>query len=228
MADNDFKNDFFEDRCSGTKKKNPRLVNRYSEGGARSHLKVPIEYAVILAIVILTLMTVSYAVGVKNGKSVVKMEYMREDGPEAPAESNAKEPDINVVLETVKTDNEILTRDENAEESGESEESEIIGFSLPEDSVEVIPEEQKQYKKTEDVSLFDETEYIICLASFKDENSAVRDTSVLKDRGIKTRTTKKGQWYQLYASGYRTIDEARAAKEELIENYKDCYIKRIK
>jgi len=228
MADNDFKNDFFEDRCSGTGKKKPCLVNRYSEGKAPSHLKVPIEYAVILAIVILTLMTVSYAVGVKNGKSAVKIEYRREEGIEAPSESNAKELDINVVLETAKTDNEILTRDENAEESGESEESEGLGFSLPEDSAEVILEEQKQYKKTENVPLPDETEYIICLASFKDENSAVRGTSALKDRGIKTRTTKKGQWYQLYASGYRTIDEARAAKEELVETYKDCYIKRIK
>jgi|GEM_PF-786611 len=228
MADNDFKNDFFEDGCSGTERKHSRLVNRCSEGGARSHLKVPVEYAVVLAIVILTLMTVSYAVGVKNGKSAVKIEYVREEGMETPAESNAKELDINVILESAKNDNESLTRNENAEESEEFEESEVLGFSLPKDSSEIISEEQKQYKKTEYVSLADETEYIICLASFKDENSAVKDTSALNDRGIKTRTAKKGQWYQLYALGYRTIDEARAAKEELVENYKDCYIKRIK
>jgi hypothetical protein len=39
---------------------------------------------------------------------------------------------------------------------------------------------------------------------------------------------RKGSWYQVYAGGYGSMEEARKAKKELAKYYKDCYIRRTK
>ena len=74
----------------------------------------------------------------------------------------------------------------------------------------------------------EESAYAVQLASFKNERSAKKEIDMLKSKGIKASMTRKGEWYQVYASGYRTIDEAKRAKRDLIADYEDCYIRKMK
>ena len=70
--------------------------------------------------------------------------------------------------------------------------------------------------------------YVVQLASFKNEDSANREVRKLNRRGVEASVARKGEWYQVFATGYDTIDEATKAKRDLGEYYVDCYIRRVK
>ncbi|MBL7073335.1 MAG: SPOR domain-containing protein [Candidatus Omnitrophica bacterium] len=228
MTENDFKNDFFEGRFYEAGKKKSRLVNRCSERRAVSHIKIPVEYAVILVIVIMTFVTVAYAVGVKNGKASVKNDSVSENIVIAAPAPELKEIVVNVISESSLPDGEAMPESKEIEEvvSGD------VVFSVETEkdvSEELIQAEEEIQEEPEiDSELLPQAEYIVCLASFKNKKFAAKDISALTRDGVRTRLAKKGDWYQLYAEGFTTIDEARKAKEKLTKTYKDCYIKRTR
>lgn len=228
MTENDFKNDFFEGRFYEAGKKKSRLVNRYSEKRAVSHIKIPVEYAFILVIVIMTFVTVAYAIGVKNGKASVKKGTVSENSAIAASTPETKEIVVNVISESSLPDDGAMP------ESKEIEEVVSSDVVLPVETDKVVSaeriqtEENIQEEPEIDSELLPRAEYIVCLASFKNEKFAAKDISALTRDGIRTRLAKKGDWYQLYAEGFTTIDEARNAKEKLTKTYKDCYIKRVR
>jgi len=228
MTENDYKNDFFEGRFYEAGKKKSRLVNRCSEKRAAFHLKIPVEHAVILLIAIMTFVTIAYAIGVKNGKASVRNDSVSENNMIASSTPETKEIVVNVVSEFSPPDSGAMP------ESKEAKKVVSRDVVLPVETEKVVseeqiqPEENVQAKQVSDSELLDETEYIVCLASFKNEKFAAKDISALTRAGVETRLAKKGDWYQLYAAGFSTFDTARKAKEKLTETYKDCYIKRIR
>ena len=223
MTETDYKNDFFEGRFYEAGKKKSRLVNRCSEKRAAPDLKIPVEYAFILVIVVVTFVTVAYAIGVKNGKASVKNGSVSKNNTVVFSTPNTKAIAVNVISDSSLPDEGALLESIETENVVLPPATENVVFEE-----QIQEEEQTQAEQLSDSELLNETEYIVCLASFKNKKFADKDISSLTLDGVPTRLAKKGDWYQLYAEGFTTIDEARKAKEKLSETYKDCYVKRIK
>jgi len=158
-------------------------------------------------------------------------------------------------MESVRED-KIVVKEEDAEspltEPREKEQDvpaipeDIVKTALPDDSsVEEDPVEVDPYEglrqdhvvvpREEDTSTPEEaipppppdTVYIIQLAAFSDEYRAIEETEKLSERGVYSRVVQRGNWYQVYASGYDTIEDARAARDRFKTMYPDCYIRKV-
>ena len=70
--------------------------------------------------------------------------------------------------------------------------------------------------------------YMVQLASFRDLKMAKQEAEKLRKKGYSVSYKKSGTWYQIYAEGYRSMDDAEKAKKELAKYYKDCYIRKVK
>lgn len=200
MTDN-FQSDFFEDRFYGKKGKKPHLLERYSKQRFLPYIKIPIEYTVISAIALLVLVIISYAVGVERGKSFsgVRPVEVQEITPFADEQTTRE------------------TADEDLPEE------------MPSPEIAEKPAEEKVKEEAEkEVTVSAEAGYVVQLASFRNERSARDEVNKLKRKGVEARMEKRGEWYQVYAAGYRTIQEAKRAKVELAADYKDCYIRQLK
>ncbi|RKY41876.1 MAG: hypothetical protein DRP85_04670 [Candidatus Makaraimicrobium thalassicum] len=218
MADNNFQDDFFGNH--GFRRKSSeklRLLSRYSEQRFLPFVKIPVEYSVIIAIAVLFLIIVSYAVGVERGKrlSGVESGSLRE--------------------ETVQP-HEAINRSREPADFPEPERRRQAGdiVQLPLESHGVgskasYPEiGDDESAKRHEGKISAESSYILQLASFKDETSAEKEINRLKRKGIEACLAKKGIWWEVYTSGYRTISEARRARRGLLTDYEDCYIKQIR
>ena len=67
-------------------------------------------------------------------------------------------------------------------------------------------------------------DYILYLASFRNQNYAEKEVEMLKRRGHNASFKRRGSWYQIYIAGYPSLPEARKAKKALDSQYKDSYI----
>jgi cell division septation protein DedD len=203
MTDKEFQKDFFGDRKYEEKARIPLLTRRYPDRIFLPHLKIPVEYAVIISIAVLVLVIIAYAAGVERGKRVgsvtpVEESFQAETVAVKPAESEA------IVSE------------------------EAVAVTEPEEAV--VEEAPKQGTVKEVVKIPEAPvgKYVIQLASFKNLDSAEEEIEKLEKNGIQADVTKKGAWYQVYASGYTTIESAKRAKKLLSADYEDCYIRRLK
>jgi len=209
MADDSFQNDFFGNQVREKKSRKSRLLDKYSKQRFLPHVRIPVEFIVIIAIGALVLLIISYAVGIERGKKLSGIKYEKE------------QVETLVPIERKVVDKEV--RGSTTKSSGISETIEI-----PEERK--VKEKAVRSKKEEakDISPFKKSGYIIQLASFKNEGSARAEINKLKKKGVKGRLTKSGEWYLVYATGYRTISDAKKARQELIADYEDCYIRKVK
>ncbi|MFH1552096.1 MAG: SPOR domain-containing protein [Candidatus Omnitrophota bacterium] len=213
MTDANFQNDFFGEQFHAKKGRKSRLLSRYSQQRFLPHIRIPVEHTVILAIGVLILIIISYAVGVERGKRMppAKLVIARETASVALEEKEvAKAPQP-----APDKDMPELRQQFKAEP-----EADRLGSDID------VAGEQAQIEIKTDTSVSAGTVYIVQLASFKDRYSANKEINKLKEKGVEAHFTKKGQWYQVYATGYRTIDEAKKAREKLITDYEDCYIRK--
>ncbi len=214
MIDIDFQKDLFGEQVCEEKARKPRLLCRYSERRFLPYVKIPIEYIVIIVIGMLVLTVIAYAVGVEKGRNTAGAKIGRD-----------------ITIE--QTENAIKV--ETEEPATSTIPNELVYKPLEEDTSEILRENEK-INDDFSVLLEKETEkqeqvhelYTIQLASFKKEELAKKELQKLKKENITADVTKKGEWYQVYAVGYHTIEEANKAKEELLKEYKDCYIRRVK
>ncbi|MFC1548537.1 SPOR domain-containing protein [Candidatus Omnitrophota bacterium] len=203
MTEPGLQRDFFNGQYYEKKGRKPSLLRRYSEQRFLPHIKIPVEYVVIIAIGILMLAIVSYAVGVERGKRLSGI------GPEEPTKESvitSEEKDVRDMPVPVKEEAKSVQKRERAKTD-----------------VEKAPAQKRRtvVRKVESV-------YLIQLASFRNQDAAVKEAVKLNQKGIATEIAKSGDWYQVYAAGYRTIEEARDAKKKLSVDYKDCFIRRKK
>ena len=207
MADHDYQEDLFGDGAYGNKVARPRVLDRYYKHRILPQLRLPVEYTVIAAIGVLVLVVIAYAVGVERGKSIAA----------------ARMPDMPV--------EELITAGGELEISPGPEAGEA-GFDLSpeEEGTPVPPEETGAAEAAAGGKAGREvmSVYVIQLASFKNESSAFQEVKKLAEIGIDAGVARKGEWYQVFARGYDTIDEATRAKRDLREDYADCYIRRVK
>jgi hypothetical protein len=206
MADDSFQNDFFGNQVREKKSRKSRLLDEYSKQRFLPHIRIPVEFIVIIAIGTLVLLIISYAVGIERGKRLSDIKYEKEQVEEL------------VPIERRVVDKEV--RGSMTKSSGILETIEIP--KVKEKAVRSKKEEAK------DISPSRKSGYIIQLASFKNEGSARSEIKKLKKKGVKGRLTKSGEWYLVYATGYRKISDAKKARQELIADYEDCYIRKVK
>jgi hypothetical protein len=206
MADDSFQNDFFGNQVREKKSRKSRLLDEYSKQRFLPHIRIPVEFIVIIAIGTLVLLIISYAVGIERGKRLSDIKYEKEQVEEL------------VPIERRVVDKEV--RGSMTKSSGILETIEIP--KVKEKAVRSKKEEAK------DISPSRKSGYIIQLASFKNEGSARAEIKKLKKKGVKGHLTKSGEWYLVYATGYRTISDAKKARQELIADYEDCYIRKVK
>lgn len=212
MEHTNFQNDFFGDRVSGKAGGRPHILSRYSKQRFLPHVRVPIEYTIIGAIGVLILVIIAYAVGVERGKRISGETFASSPGRVQAAAETDKALDMSF-SGTVEEEWPV------PHETEEADLRERDGDSAGRDVETAAGEEE--------VPGSGEAPYIIQLASFKNRSSAEREIKKLERKGYEARSSKKGQWYQVYASGYRTIDEAKRAQRRLSEDYQDCYIRKL-
>ncbi len=212
MIENQFQDDFFDPGVSRERKRSG-FVTRYPAVRFMPHVRIPVEYVVVLGIVMLVLLIVAYAAGVERGKNIV-MEPR-------PTDIVA----VGTMLElTGDADNtEILGQDEETPEEARAEEESAS-------EIEPAQESQKPRKSAisgeKTVAKPEEAAYTIQLAALAKKENVERETAKLKEAGNDAAYVKIGKWYQVYVKGYRTIGEARSAKVKFTEEYPDCYIRK--
>ncbi|MFH1837442.1 MAG: SPOR domain-containing protein [Candidatus Omnitrophota bacterium] len=213
MNENKMQTDLFEaNGPEGRLRGIRRIKKQYPRQRFLSHIPVPIEQMVIGAITILFLVIVAYAIGVEKGRSSAK-EDLYEAGAVLPVEEKVTEV---ITEEQGAWSEELPMKDEDV-------------YSKKEEAV--LLEEQNEIieEKIEiDITPLPKSGYILQLASFKNEDSAEKEMTKLKNKGFSGILSKTGSWYQVYIEGYKTIDEAKKSQKELSEEYKDCYIRRVR
>ncbi|MFH1877869.1 MAG: SPOR domain-containing protein [Candidatus Omnitrophota bacterium] len=223
MVENTNQSDFFEGDFFEQKSRKHRIPARYPEQRFLPYLKIPVEYTVIIAIGVLVVAILSYALGVERGKKLPGLVM--------------GETQANLSLGYV-TESKLFEIEEEpgleAERSVKDASPEYDEFTIPDvEPVDVVrrPVEAEEFKPRipEDTTgaSSDGSGYIVQLASLKNADSAVSETDKLKKDGIHAEYVKKGNWYQVYASGYKTIDQAKQAQSRLAKIYADCYIKKL-
>ena len=198
MENGNFEKDLFGGHAFEKKKKGLDLLEKYSKQRLVPFIRIPLEYTVIIAIAVLVLVIISYAIGVEVGKRASVSPAVEEKEVteiQELAEVIPEEPALPVIAE------ERLEEDIIATETVE----ETIAKAEPEETV-----------------------YVIQLASFKDETAARQEVDMLSRKGISAQFKESGNWYQVFATGYQTIEEAKADRWLLSEEYTDCYIRKVK
>jgi len=212
MSSEKFQYDLFGENFNSNNKTRPRRGGKYSKQRFLAYIRIPIEYSVIIVIGVLIVVIIAYAVGVEKGKRMFLLctfadaEHRNIPGPDVQRE------------ELPEKKKEVLTK------IPEPAHEEVAAKSVQEDKPEE-PVDRKRERIEEEPG--ETKEYEVQLASFKKSGFADKEVAKLKTKGIKARSVKKGVWYRVSVAGYKTIEAAKAAKKELIEDYKDCYIRRI-
>ena len=214
MNENSFKKDLFDDQVYESKARKLGLLSKYSKQRILSYISVPVEYIVIVSITALILMIISYAVGVERGKNIA-------------GKIDGNNENTKVILQT--NSPEYFSSEINSE-NGKEKQKVDTGFSEENfyTSEDVVEEEiQNVLELEEDDILPEVSSYTVQLASFKNKEAAISETYKLKDKGINAEYVRKGDWYQVYAEGFLTIEEARVAQQMLAQYYRDCFIRKM-
>jgi len=218
MTDENFQTDLFGSGSRTKKEKKVWNLPGYAEQRVLPFIRIPIEYTVIFGIVVLVLIVVSYAVGVERGKGMaqvnaINVDYSQEIMVKEPAQKSSGK---NAPLILKEVEAELFDEGISVEET----EKELMP---PEKSVPVSVSSAKQTVATDT-----KASYTVQLISYKSEKYCSDEIEKLKKDGVDARMEKKGDIYQIYATGYSTMDEARKAQDKLSKKYPDCYIRRIK
>lgn len=230
MSDNNFQQDLFGDDSARKRQRKARFLGEYSKQRYLPYLKIPIEYTIIIAIGVLVVVIIAYAIGVERGKRISSEKVSSALSQLEEERAAILEQEKGLLIEEEKpgeveevTDISSLEREEEIP-APESTADPYEG--MREDYVGAPPGFMAE-KETPPPTVSGSS-YIIQLASFKDEAFAKEEAKKLVWKGVEAHVAKKGDWYQVYSAGYNTIDEARKAKEQLIEDYTDCYIRKVK
>lgn len=226
MVDGDFQKDFFsEGRSRDKTPRKPGFLDKYLEHRFLPHIKMPVEYTIVIGIGILVLTIIAYAVGVEKGKRMMSAEMASSKVKVSAAPVDQVD---GIGVAEVSYEDWIRPEPETGKvvkktESPIKEEPKPVEVAAPVQKV--VAEKEPVVEKKEEAP---ETEYAIQLASFRDEGSAKTEAAKLKKKGINADFSKKGEWFQVFSGGYRTRSEADNAVNTLAEMYPDCFIKRIR
>lgn len=215
MVDSGFHNDLFDGQFSDRKRKKPELLARISQQRVLPQVKVPVEYTVIMAIGVLVLVIVAYAVGVERGKRMVAVVPHVQAEVFEVYEDGGVEENNDVTYPVIKEEDIVVERDvTEVFESKGDDAADVVGRSEEAEVSEGMSSEGPEYQ--------------ILLASVRSEEDAIREKDKLTEKGFDPDFVKIGEWYQVYAAGYRTRKAAEEAKKKLADEYSTCFIKRVR
>ncbi|MFH1846723.1 MAG: SPOR domain-containing protein [Candidatus Omnitrophota bacterium] len=220
MINPDFQKDLFENRFYEKKVKKPSLLTKYSERRFLSYVRIAIEHMVIVAIGIFIAIIIAYAIGVEKGKSISAVNEVT---------GGAKSVFDHEKVEIIGNENVSEQNLEQQEKIQDSEEQILLLYESEEELIENVTKIKEQGE--EDKTSFKEEDffdYTVQLASFRKEDSSAIEINKLKEKGFDALSARKGEWYQVYVKGYSSLEDAKKAKDKLLEDYKDCYIRRSK
>ena len=208
----------FQDDLFGSREGKRKPIKKVFPGHRfLPYIKIPFEYTVITAVVVMILVIVAYALGFEKGKNISSL-------------YGGKGISMNDLVE-----NDPVLPDNDIEPIMENESIGDITDAVPDnfDAQLSETETEKAPKKLDADSGENEGEkgtslYQIQLASFKNAEAALRVVEQLRKDGIDAGCDQKGDWYQVYASGYKSIEEAKTAQGSLCEEYDDCYVRKIR
>lgn len=206
MSDHDFQKDFFGEPIGHKTQKKPRIFPKYPEQRFLPFIKIPMEYSIIIIVIFLVMLVVAYAAGVERGRRL-----STEILPEVDLSTQEIEVDTNRTFEPVLI-NESLNEPEVLEE-------ELLLETKVEEQVEVTAEEEEP--------VISGPMYNVQLASFRNSEYAEDVVAELKAQGYKADYSRKGEWYQVYVTGYTSKDAASQAMWDFSEEFEDCYIKKV-
>lgn len=95
---------------------------------------------------------------------------------------------------------------------------------------EVKPSEQKSVEVLEielPKEVIDELKYTIQVASFKEEQSALKEEINLRKKGYETSIMQKGKYSIVCVGKFSAHQEAKLFSERLKNRYKDCLVRRF-
>ena len=210
MNGDNYKNDFFEDQVCEKKARKPRVWDKYSRQRILPHVRVPVEYMIIILIVFLVAVIIAYAVGVERGKSSIHRAQLISAMTEEIIKTERQEAEEKNVIIGASSGEQILTEE-----------------TVLEEEYKVSPVDEAAVERDKTVPDY-EGVYILQVATFKSKSTAEKAKDKLKEQGLKPQILQKGQWYQVYLEGYKTIQEAEKAKKKIANEYSDCYIRKIK
>lgn len=216
MINGDFQQDLFDGNDFNEEKGRRGRTDRSRKRFYLTHIQFPIENVVIILIVFMVLVIVAYAVGVEKGKRMSRVCSVPEmkEAPEYTISAYEKEPlEEEMITDTTESIEENTYIEEESPQSEDyiAEDEGIISDNDSENDYEPLRKG-----------------YTVQLVSYKDENRAIDEVSRLRGQGHNADYQKSGDWYQVYSYGYHDIDAAINAKESLSENYRDCYIRKIR
>ncbi len=215
MAEKDYQDDFFGEELYEKKDRKPHLLSRYSEQRFLPHIRIPIEHTVIIAIGILVLVIVAYAVGVEKGKRITARGALE---PQAVSEGVLRE-------ETAEEESTDFSKSEELTSS----ENEAPGKKIQLPKAEIDPYEgAREEAVVQPAYSYTSPAYAVQVASFKNEGSAQDEVNRLRRRGAEADFEENGLWYQVYVGPYKTVEEARRAREGFLSEYSDCYIRKLR
>lgn len=210
MSPNGFQDDFFDERLPEQKGRKSLLFGKYSDQRYLPQIRVPVEYAAVIAIGVLIAVIVAYAIGVERGKKISR-------GPET---GFLNRSDIEEETKPLLDVEMVEKQAEQLMKEAEKVETDIV-----------VPE--KQVKDSAAVApiiaapITDGTIYMLQLASTKNEIYANEELKKLKGKGYNAAVSRKGDWFKIYVT-YNTMEEADKAKKKLTTDYKDCLIVKSK
>lgn len=245
MKDSKFQEDLFGASVSGEKPPKRPPSNGYVSGQRHlPYIKIPTEFAVIAAIFVLIMLTVSYAAGIRSGRRAERGEAAEvfsefadiSVDPGVFAEEIApSKVHSQVGTVAMRTTGGIEHTECSAELSAELFLSHEGILEKPEAISEVDTFQEESFEFSDEMDIRSgqtdveepaSGEYMIYIAAFRDrvraEEAAMQARSMGKDSGIR----ETSGWYQVYTFGYETIEEARSSRDELSAFYPDCYIRR--
>lgn len=215
--DSDYQGDFFSEQKGAVKPKKTGFLGKYSERRALPHIRIPVEYTVIYAIGILVLIILAYAVGVEQGKRSLPAKKVAASAEQRKRDTDKVLSEVRVMKRVAedKPEKEPQQQAKDAEKSDRTEEVAVTETVKP-----IVEKDVKPLPPG--------PEYVVQLASFRDENNARSAVNQLTVKGIKAAYSRKGDWYQVFAGGYATNAEAQRVKIKLSDDYSDSYIRKIK
>jgi len=205
MIDSIYQNDLFHANNSAEKKR-PRFRKSYPTQRFLPYVRIPVEYIVVLGVVMLMLVVMAYAAGIERGMrhvpildeetDVVSIEILTV--PEAEPEEVFDEPGKAGAINEV-----------------------VLPIVLEQETITV-----KTAQVEKEVAKPEEESYTVRLATFGKKGNAEIEASKLKEKGYDANLAKIGKWYQLYVRGFSNISVAREAQGLFASEYPDCYIRK--
>lgn len=211
MSPNGFKDDFFDEQLPEQKGRKPLFFGKYSDQRYLPQLRIPIEYAAVIAIGVLIAVIVAYAIGVERGKNMAFDPGTRILG-RASVEEEAK-PLLDVEM-VEKQAEQLMKEAEKVETDISVQEQQPKGAAGTAPTSGAAP-------STDGII------YMLQLASTKNEIYANEEVKKLKGKGHEAVVSRKGDWFKIYIP-YNTMEDADKAKKKLVADYKDCLIVRSK